>query len=121
MGLDMTLSLRSDEVKEGDEYKVCGEIKARSLKSKSGGVYNKFVVPVQKLGRNEKFELWTMESDAKKIVRALGRELEDYIGGILILGLEPATRVVDGVEQELRTKDGKQINNIVIRNVTAKK
>lgn len=109
---DIRLSLRSDEIVEGEEAEIIGEVEARAVTSKSGGQYKKYIVPV-KLESGER-NLWLMESEAGKIARACGAKLKDYIGATLILGIQPAE---DSEGNPINTKEGKPVTNVVIKAV----
>lgn len=109
----MPLSLRSDEVEEGEEFKVCGTIEKKMLVSKAGGQYPKYVIPVQKKG-GEKFNLWLFEQEVVKIKRACGGQIEDYVGCKLILGRDQALNEND---EPIMTKSGSPFMQVVIREV----
>ena len=109
----MPLSLRSDEIEEGEEFKVCGTIEKKMLVSKKGGQYPKYVIPVQKKN-GEKYNLWMLEHEVVKIKRACGGQVEDYVGCKLVLGQEQA---VNENDEPITTKDGAPFLQIVIREV----
>lgn len=107
---DIRVSLGIKDIVDGQVVEIAGEIEARSLTNLAGTQYRKYIIPVE-LPTKEVANLWVFEKDAGKIVKACGKNLKDYFGAELVLGIEDSGK---------KGKEGQALLNIIIREVKPK-
>lgn len=118
MGLkDIKLSLRTEDIKDGDVVEIEGEATETEKTNATGGKYKNYGFPIKHKGQG--YKLWLSEKETAKIVRGAGPDLKQYLGARLVLGLDAAIDKKTGQPLVYRegANKGKPVMNFVIRSV----